>query len=73
VLIMWLLLTIWVLWNVVRYGHHERRNFRPRHVSDADMAQTMGLTTKVMERLRARKTVALHFESEFRPVIEAAN
>jgi len=73
VLIMWLLLTVWVIWNLARYGRRERRNVRPRHVSNADMGRTMGLTTKVIERLRERKTIALHFESENRPVIDAAN
>ena len=73
VLIMWLLLTLWVVWNVARYGRRERRNVRPQHVSDKQMAATMGLTAATVSRLRSHKTVALHFESENRPAIEAVN
>jgi biofilm PGA synthesis N-glycosyltransferase PgaC len=73
VLVMWMLLTLWVVWNVARYGRRERRNVRPRHVSDKQMAATMGLTAAAVARLRSHKTVALHFESENRPAIEAVN
>jgi hypothetical protein len=37
------------------------------------MAATMGLTAAAVARLRSHKTVALHFESENRPAIEAVN
>lgn len=73
VLIMWALLTLWVLWNLGRYGRNERRNVRPRHVSDKQMATSMGLKSDMVARLRSRKSIALHFESENRPVIEAVN
>ncbi len=72
VLLMWALLTLWVFWNLTRYGHHERRNVRPRHVSDRQMAEAMGLPEDLVHDLRRARRVALHFKSENRPVIETA-
>ena len=71
VLVMWSALTLWVVWNVTRYGHRERRSVRPRHVSDKQMAAAMGLSTELVKRLRSERMVALHFESESRPVIDS--
>lgn len=73
VLVMWLLLTGWVLWNQTRYGRNERRTVRPPHVSETNMAKAMGLAPETVRSLRAKKEVALHFESESRPCIEHAS
>lgn len=70
VLLMWALLTLWVVWNLTRYGQRERRNVRPAHVSEKRMAEAMSLSIEMVRRLRAEQTVALHFEDENRPVIE---
>ena len=74
VLLMWSLLTLWVVWNLMRYGgRHERRNVKPPHVSDKQMADSMGLTTAVVRSLRSKRSVALHFKSENRPAIDSVN
>ena len=72
-LAMWGALTFWMAWNQLRYGRHERRTVRPPHVSEKQMAGAMGLTNETIARVRAQKTVFMHFESEDRPIIEPAN
>ena len=70
VFIMWLGLTLWVLWNLYRYGRMERRTERPPHVTDAQMAKSMKLPTETVKDMRAGRRIALHFGADERPVIE---
>lgn len=70
VFVMWLGLTLWVLWNLYRYGRMERRTERPSHVTDAEMAESMNLSTETIRDMRASRRIALYFGADERPVIE---
>lgn len=70
VLVMWILLTAWVLWNQARYGRHNRRSIVPRHVTAAQMAEAMGLPAPTVDELRRSRMVFLHYDEHRKPVIE---
>ena len=70
VFVMWLLLTVWVIWNLRRYGQHNRRTVPPPHVTKAQMAEAMHLPVESIHRLHASRVTYLHFDSQERPVIE---
>ncbi len=70
VFVMWLGLTLWVFWNMHRYGRKERRVELPSHVSDAAMAASMKLSTQAIMDIHASRHVVLHFGSDERPVLE---
>jgi biofilm PGA synthesis N-glycosyltransferase PgaC len=70
VLAMWLVLSIWVLWNLRRYGRNNRRTVQPDSVTDAKMAETMHLPVEMIGRLHASRKISLHFDKHERPVIE---
>ena len=67
---MWLGLTLWVLWNVYRYGRNDRRVELPPHVTDIQMAEAMNLTAEAMNDIRTNRQISLHFDGQERPVIE---
>ncbi len=67
------LLAVWVYWNRRRYGDRERRTARPAHVSEARVAQAMGLAPATIANVRSQKEVSVHFESENRPRVEWAS
>lgn len=73
VFVMWLLLSLWVLWNQIRYGRNERRTVRPPRLSEARLGKAMGMSADEVVALQAKKEIALHFESESRPAVEWAN
>lgn len=64
------LLAVWVYWNRRRYGDRERRTARPAPVSEARVAQAMGLAPTTVANVRSQKEVSVHFESENRPRVE---
>lgn len=70
VFVMWLLLTLWVMWNLHRYGQNNRRTVPPSHVTKAQIAEAMHLPLEVIRRLNASRVTHLHFDSKERPVIE---
>ena len=67
---MWLGLTLWVLWNVYRYGRNDRRVELPPHVTDIQMAEAMNLSAEAMNDIRTNRQISLHFDGQERPVIE---
>ena len=67
---MWLSLTLWVLWNLRRYGQHNRRTVPPPHVSKTQMSEAMHVAGDVMRRVHASRQIYLHFDGHERPVIE---
>lgn len=70
VLAMWLLLTLWILWNDLYYGRHERRRETRQPVYWARNARHMELSPRAATRLRSSKQVALRFDENDHPVIE---
>lgn len=70
VVVMWLLLTLWVVWNLHRYGQRNRRMALPPHVTKAQMAEAMHLTQESIRRLNASRITYMHFDGQERPVIE---
>ena len=41
VIVMWLVLTLWVMWNLRRYGQHNRRTEPPPYVTDDQIADVL--------------------------------
>lgn len=70
VFVMSFVLTVWVLWNQMRYGRNERRTVPPAHVSEAQIATATNLSPALVGALRAAKDIALHYEAHDRPQIE---
>lgn len=70
VVAMWLLLTLWVVWNLHRYGQRNRRMALPPHVTRAQMAEAMHLPQESIRRLNTSRATYMHFDSEEYPVIE---
>jgi hypothetical protein len=67
---MWLLLTLWVIWNLRRYGQRNRRTVLPPHVTNAQMAEAMRLSPESLRRVNASRVTYMHFDSQEYPVIE---
>lgn len=70
VFVMWLLLTLWVTWNMRRYGQNNRRTVPPPHVTRAEMAAAMKLPVETLDQLSASRISYLHFDNRELPVIE---
>ncbi len=70
VFVMWLTLTLWVIWNLRRYGQHNRRTEPPPYVTDDQMAEAMHLPVGTISRAHASRHIHLHFDQHERPVIE---
>ncbi|GAB4507031.1 MAG: hypothetical protein Tsb0026_00820 [Sulfuricaulis sp.] len=70
VFVMWLLLTLWVLWNLRRYGQRNRRTVPPPHVTHAQMAESLHLSSESLRRLNASRVIHMHFDGQEYPVIE---
>jgi len=70
VIVMWLVLTLWVIWNQRRYGRHNRRAEQSPSVTDAQLAETMHLSTKIISHAHVSRHIYLHFDQNERPVIE---
>ena len=64
-------LTLWVAWNLRRYGHpRNRRRRQPAQVSDDQMAEATQLPVEGVRTLRASRDVRLYFDDQERPVVE---
>ena len=70
VIVMWLVLTLWVIWNLRRYGQHNRRTEPPPYVTDDQIAEAMHLPVGTISRAHASRHIHLHFDRHERPVIE---
>lgn len=70
ILVIWMLLILWIFYNQLRYGRHEKRNSTPRHISDSQVCAVMGFAPTLLEELRNSKTIFLHYDENDRPVIE---
>lgn len=70
VFVMWLLLTLWVLWNLRRYGQRNRRTVPPPHVTHAQIAESMHLSPESLRLLNASRVTHMHFDAQECPVIE---
>lgn len=70
VFVMWLTLTLWVVWNLKRYGRRNRRTVPPLPVTRAEMAEAMKLTPETLRRLNTSRVSYLHFNNRELPVIE---
>jgi biofilm PGA synthesis N-glycosyltransferase PgaC len=70
IFVMWLFLTLWVIWNLRRYGQHNRRTVLPPHVTKTQMAEAMHLTPESLQRLNASRVTHMHFDAQELPVIE---
>jgi biofilm PGA synthesis N-glycosyltransferase PgaC len=70
ILTMWCLLAVWIAWNQLRYGRHNRRHRSLPHISPEDMSKVMGLQVKDVQRLRNSKEAYLHFDEADSPIIE---
>lgn len=73
VLVMWLALSVWVFWNLRRYGRNNRRTVQPDYVTDAKMAETMHLPFELIGQLHVSRQISLHFDQHERPIIEQTN
>ena len=67
---MWLVLSVWVYWNLRRYGRNNRRTVQPDAVTDAKMAEAMHLPVELIGKLHLSRQISLHFDQHERPVIE---
>ncbi|MHB8714449.1 MAG: poly-beta-1,6-N-acetyl-D-glucosamine biosynthesis protein PgaD [Sulfuricaulis sp.] len=72
VLGMWLALTLWVFWNLRRYGKRNRRIVLPPHVTDVQLAEAMHLSVDAISRLHRTRLIYLYFDANEQPVIENA-
>ena len=70
VFVMWLLLTLWVTWNLHRYGQRNRRTVMPPHVTKGQMAESMHLSLDSIRSLNISRVTHLHFDKNEYPVIE---
>ncbi|MHB8741941.1 MAG: poly-beta-1,6-N-acetyl-D-glucosamine biosynthesis protein PgaD [Sulfuricaulis sp.] len=70
---MWVALSLWVLWNLRRYGKRNRRIELPPHVTDLQLAEAMYLSVETISRLHSARQIYLYFDSNERPVIEKAS
>jgi biofilm PGA synthesis N-glycosyltransferase PgaC len=70
VFVMWLTLTLWVVWNMKRYGRRNRRTVPPPPVTQAEMAEAMKLSPETLRRLNTSRISYLHFNNRELPVIE---
>jgi len=70
VIVMWLLLTLWVIWNLRRYGQHNRRTEPSPYVTDEQIAEAMHLPVGTISRAHASRHIHLHFDRHEHPVIE---
>lgn len=70
VFVLWLSLTLWVIWNLRRYGRGNRRTVLAPHVTDAEMAGAMHLSVESVHRIRLSRQVHLRFDGYAQPVIE---
>ena len=68
VLIIFLVVTAWSLGNRLRYGKLHRRHAGDA-LSIAEMAHDFGVDECEVERLRTRRSVAIDFDENGRPVI----
>ena len=73
IFVMWLLLTLWVLWNLLRYGKRNRRSTGPGLVTSQDIAATIGSEPATVDQLRASREIFLHFDENDHPVVEKMN
>jgi len=67
---MWLMLTLWVIWNLHRYGQRNRRNELPPHVTDDQMAEAMHLPIATISRMHGSRQIYLYFDGYERPIVE---
>ena len=70
VFVMWLALTLWVIWNLRRYGQRNRRHEPPPYVTNDQIAEAMHLSTKTISRAHESRDIHLHFDQHELPVIE---
>lgn len=70
IFVMWLLLTLWVLWNLLRYGKRNRRSTGPRLVTSEDIAAAIGCEPATVDQLKASREIFLHFDENDHPVVE---
>ncbi len=70
VFVMWLALTLWVIWNLRRYGQRNRRHEPPPYVTNDQIAETMHLPVTTISRAHESRDIHLHFDQHERPVIE---
>ncbi len=70
VFVMWLALTLWVIWNLRRYGQRNRRHEPPPYVTNDQIAEVMHLPAAMISRAHESRDIHLHFDQHERPVIE---
>ncbi|MBI3779404.1 MAG: poly-beta-1,6 N-acetyl-D-glucosamine synthase, partial [Gammaproteobacteria bacterium] len=70
VFVMWLALTLWVIWNLRRYGQRNRRHEPPPYVTNDQIAEAMHLPVTTISRAHESRNIHLHFDQHERPVIE---
>jgi biofilm PGA synthesis N-glycosyltransferase PgaC len=70
VLVMWLTMAGWIIWNKQRYGKRNRRLTQPQQVSSLQAAEVVGIEPPVVEMIRNSKEVSLHYNDEDHVVIE---
>jgi biofilm PGA synthesis N-glycosyltransferase PgaC len=67
--IMWVSLTAWVLWNMMRYGRRDHRNTIPSHVSRTQLGEVTGLGAEVVDELRNSQLISMYYRED-QPVVE---
>lgn len=68
-LLMSFVLTLWIVWNQMRYGRNERRTVPPAHVSETQVATAMNLSPVLVGVLRSAKEIVLHYDGHDQPKI----
>ncbi|MEJ2108204.1 MAG: poly-beta-1,6-N-acetyl-D-glucosamine synthase [Acidiferrobacteraceae bacterium] len=67
---MWAGLSVWVLWNMFRYGRRNNRLRRPEMLEDEVVAQRMGLSGESIQSVQHRQHVFLHYNEHLHMVLE---
>ncbi len=70
IFVMGLMLALWMTWNLLHYGRHDRRNVAPRPVTTVQIGDAMHLDTDCVTALQASRAIALHFNDARCPVID---
>jgi poly-beta-1,6-N-acetyl-D-glucosamine biosynthesis protein PgaD len=70
VLVMGVMLMLWIIWNLLHYGRHDRRNVKPRPITSFQIGDAMHLDAACVTALQASRHIALHFDDVRCPVID---
>lgn len=66
---MFVVISLWVIWNRQHYGRHNLRTRQPPAVGLDELAQHVGLSPQSLRRLQSRRSLLVTFDEQDRLVI----